>query len=60
MHSFFNTMLSKNAVTMPFGIGAFRVSPYSCGSHSLFYGAHMVGESNETIIHLFINQFNSL
>ena len=43
MHSFFTTMLSKNAVTMPFGTGAF-----------------LIYTQRNNLIHLFINQINSL
>ena len=43
MHYFFSTMLSKIAVTMPFGTGAFLIST-----------------QKTYLIHLFINQINSL
>ena len=43
MHYFFSTMLSKIAVTMPFGTGAFLIST-----------------QKTFLIHLFINQINSL
>jgi len=43
MHSFFTIMPSKNAVTMPFGTGAF-----------------LIYTQRNNLIHLFINQINSL
>ena len=65
MHSFFITMPSKIAVTMPFGTGAFRVlyayfRPAGCPPPR--GGARQGGGVTQktNLIHLIINQFNSL
>ena len=58
MHSFFTTMPSKNAVTMPFGTGAFLIlspSEWGRGGKQTLYFSQKIN-----LIHLFIHQIQSL